>query len=216
MSEDIINAQYDVEKKSRMKKFYESNKILIYSISSFLILSLIIFAIYFIKIEKNRILLSDNYIMAKIYLENDEKSKATDVLKKIILENDPAYSVLSFFLILNQNLIQDHKKVLSLFDYILENNNFDNEVKNLLIYKKAIYNSNFTNEAELLKNIKPLLNNDSLWRPHALLLAGDFFVSKKEYLKAKDFYTQILSIKNLEKNFYDQAFYQLSLIANDR
>ena len=96
----------------------------------------------------------------------------------------------------------------------MENNSFEKEVKNLLIYKKAIYNSNFTSEAELLENIKPLLNSDTLWKPHALILAGDFFVSKKEFLKAKDFYTQFLSIKNLEKDLYDHTFYQLSLIAN--
>ena len=120
-----------------------------------------------------------------------------------------------FFLILNQNLISDYKELSVLFDHLLANNKFEKEVRNLLVYKKALFNSNFVNESELLEGIKPLLNKDTLWRPHALLLLGDYFVSKGEYLKAKEFYTQILSINNLQKDLYDQAISQLTLIAND-
>ena len=102
-----------------------------------------------------------------------------------------------------------------MFDHLLENNKFENEVRNLLIYKKSLFNSNFTNESELLEEVKPLLNSETLWRPHALLLLGDYFVSRGEYLKAKEFYTQILSINNLQKDLYDQAISQLTLITND-
>jgi len=216
MADDIINAQYDIEKKSKIKRFYEDNKILIFATSFILIIGLIISVIYIKKIEKNKVLISEKYIMSKIYLQNDEKDKAKNILKEIIFSNDSTYSSLSLFLILNQNLIEDRNEILSLFDHVLENNNFDKELKNLLIYKKALFNSNFTNEFELLENIKPLLNDDTLWKPHALLLAGDYFASKNENVKAKDFYIQILSIKNLEKYLYDQAIYQLSLITNDK
>ena len=102
-----------------------------------------------------------------------------------------------------------------MFDHLLENNKFENEVRNLLIYKKLLFNSNLTNESELLEEVKPLLNSETLWRPHALLLLGDYFVSKGEYLKAKEFYTEILSISNLQKDLYDQAISQLTLITND-
>ena len=64
-------------------------------------------------------------------------------------------------------------------------------VRNLLIYKKLLFNSNLANESELLEEVKPLLNSETLWKPHALLLLGDYFASKGEYLKAKEFYTQI-------------------------
>ena len=84
-----------------------------------------------------------------------------------------------------------------------------------MIYKKALFYSNFVNESELLNGIKPLLNTENLWKPHALLLLGDYFVSKKEYLKAKEFYTQVLYIKNLQKDLYDQARSQLVFITND-
>ena len=212
MAEDFIQAQYDITKKSKLRKFYDSNKILI--ISSVLILIILIgsFSFYLQNKEKKRILLSENYVRAKIYLANGNKSEALSVLKKVIFANDQIYSTLCFFLILNENLINDYKELSDLFDFVLENNNFEKEVRNLLIYKKALFNSNYMAESELLSDIKPLLNNETLWKPHALLLLGDYFVYKKEFLKAKEFYKQILIIKNLQKNLYDQAIFQLSLI----
>ena len=215
MVENFIQAQYDITKKSKLKKFYEANKILIFSSILILIISFTSFSFYLKNKEKNKILLSENYVKAKIYLESGDKGEALNILKKVIFANDSTYSTLCFFLILNQNLIDDHKEVSALFDHILKNNNFEKETRNLLIYKKALFNSNFITESELLEDIKPLLNNDTLWKPHALLLLGDYFVYKNEYLKAKEFYKQILSMNNLQRNLYDQAIHQLSLISND-
>ncbi len=215
MTENFIEAQYDITKKSRIKRFYDSNKILIFSSILIIIISLASFIFYLKNVEKNKILLSENYVKAKIYLEDGNKSEATNMLKEVIYANDSTYSTLSFFLIINQNLIDDYAELSTLFDHLLENNRFEVEIKNLLIYKRALFNSNYITETELLEDIKPLLNNETLWRPHALLLLGDYFISKKEYLKAKEFYTQILSINNLQKNLYDQARLQLSLIRDD-
>ena len=98
---------------------------------------------------------------------------------------------------------------------MLNNNKFEEEVKNLLIYKRALFNSNFISESKMIDDIQPLLNTETFWKPHALLLMGDYFVEKKEYIKAKEFYTQILLIKNLQRDFYDQAKSRLILISND-
>ena len=215
MPENLFEAQYDITKKSKLKKFYESNKILIFSSILILIIFFGSLSFYLESIEKKKLLLSENYVQAKIYLESGDKIAATNMLKNLIFSNDPVYSTLSFFLILNQNLISEHQELSVLFDHLLENNKFENEVRNLLIYKKSLFNSNLTNESELLEEVKPLLNSETLWRPHALLLLGDYFVSKGEYLKAKEFYTQILSINNLQKDLYDQAISQLTLITND-
>ena len=94
----------------------------------------------------------------------------------------------------------------------MENNKFEKELRNLLIYKKALFISNSIIESELLETIKPLLNTDTLWKPHALLLLGDYFMSKGENIKAIEFYQQILSINNLHKDFYNQAKSQLVII----
>ena len=215
MSEDLFTTQYDVTKKSKLKRFYESNKIYIFSFILLIIISLGSFSFYLENKEKKRILLSDNYLKSKIYLESGDKNKAVNLLKELIFANDSTYSPLSLFLIINQNLITDYEELSSLFDHLLENNKFSEEIKNLLIYKKALLSSNFVNESELLKSIKPLLNNDSVWKPHGLLLLGDYYVSKSQYIKATEFYQKVFTIKNLHNDLYNHAQSQLARIPNE-
>ena len=215
MAENLFEAQYDLTKKSRIKKFYESNKIFIFSFILILIILFGSFIFYLENQERKKILLSENYIQAKIYLENGNKNEALNTLKKVIFANDSTYSTLSFFLILNQNLISDYKEISALYDHLLENNNFEKELRNLLIYKKSLFSSNSVSETELLETIKPLLNTDTLWKPHALLLLGDYFMSKGENIKAREFYQQILSMNNLHKDLYDQAKSQLVIINHE-
>ena len=215
MTENLFEAKYDITKKSKLKRFYESNKVLIFSSIFILAILLGSFSFYLENKEKKRIMLSENYVQARIYLENGNKSKAVSILKKVIFANDPTYSTLCFFLILNRNLVTDYNELLVLFDHLMDNNKFEKEIRNLLIYKKSLLNSNFINESKFLDDIKPLLNNETLWKPHALLLIGDYFVSKREYIKAKEFYTQIFLIKDLQKDFYDQARSKLIFITNN-
>jgi tetratricopeptide (TPR) repeat protein len=215
MNENLFEARYDVTKKSKIKKFYESNKILIFSTILVLIIAIASVSFYSEFKEKKKTLLADNYIEAKVYLENADKNIAKDILKTIIFANNSTYSTLSLFLILNENLIVDREELLRLFNHVLENNKFEKEVQNLIIFKKALFQSNFVSKLELLETVKPLINNETLWRPHALLLLGNYFVSKKEYLKAKEFYTQILSLKGLHKELYEQARSELVFITND-
>tara|TARA_Y100000590_G_scaffold183222_1_gene208751 strand:- start:1610 stop:2257 length:648 start_codon:yes stop_codon:yes gene_type:complete len=215
MPDNLFETQYDITKKSRLQKFYESNKIIIFSTIIILIILLGSVTFYFENVKNKKIKLSEDYIQAKIYLEEGDKTKALNLLKEVIFSNDPTYSALCFFLILNQNLITDYKEISTLFNHILENNKFEKEIKNLLIFKKALISTNFANESELLEVTKPLLNEETLWKPHALLLLGDYFLSKNEYLKAKEFYTKIFSIKNLQKDIYEHARSQLAIITND-
>lgn len=215
MEENFSEIQYDVTKKSKFKKFYESNKILIFS-SVFILIAIIGFLTFSLeKKKKDKILLSENYIQSQIYLEEGKKNEAKQILKKIIFEDDDTYSILGLFSILDNNLITEPEELIKLFNHVLENNKFENEFRNLLIYKKALIQSNFAKEAELLEVLKPLINQETLWKPHALLLIGDYFSSKKEYSKAREFYSQILSIRGLHQDLYNQARLKISLIAND-
>tara|TARA_B100000315_G_scaffold215745_1_gene215221 strand:+ start:2433 stop:3080 length:648 start_codon:yes stop_codon:yes gene_type:complete len=215
MTENFIEAQYDVTKKSKLKKFYEKNKIFIFSFIFILVFAFGSFSFYLENKEKKRILLSENYLQAKIYLEGGNKNKAIDILKEVIFANDSTYSTLCLFLIMNQNLITDYRELSALFDHLLEKNKFSKEERNLLIYKKALLNSNFVDESEMLKSIKPLINTDTFWKPHGLLLLGDYFVSKGEYIKATEFYQEIFIINNLHNDLYNHARYQLSIISNE-
>ena len=215
MNENIINNEQNLSLKGKLVNFYEKNKFLVYS-SIFSIIVLIIFSFFYIKNKENKqMFLAENYIDAKIFLENGEKNKAKETLKGIIMGNDSTYSALALFLLLNENLAADQKETLEMFDYILKNNKFEKELEDLIIFKKALFKSNFINESELLKVIKPLTSSDSIWKPHALLLLGDYFFSKNQYLKGKEFYIKVLSLKNLHNNLYDYAQSQLILIDNE-
>ena len=67
---------------------------------------------------------------------------------------------------------------------------------NLIIYKKALYNSDFETENNLLKMLSPIINSDSIWKPHALYLLGEYFLAKNEKQKSKEFFETILLLEN--------------------
>ena len=215
MNENFISGEYDVTKKTKLRKFYDDYKILIFSIISMFILIIASFNIYSYLQNKKKITLSKKYVNAQIYLQKNNKNEALRILNEIINSNDATYSTLSLFEIVNEKLITDNEKVSELFTQVLTNNKFDKEVKNLIILKKGIFETSFNDEQKILKTLNPLINENTLWKPHALLLAGNYFASKGENIKARDFFTQILNIENLNKKFTDQAKYQLKLILND-
>jgi len=199
-----------------LREFYESNKIWIFSTIFAFIFIVASYSYYKDSKERKKILLSENYIQAKVYLESGNKAKALETLKNITFSNDATYSILSFFMILKENLITDNNEISKLFDHLLQNNKFDKEIENLLHYKKALFKSNYVNEEKFLEEVRPLLNSkESLWKGHGLMLIGDFYFSRKEYIKAKDFYTQILTIKNLNPELYEQTKVKLINIANE-
>ena len=215
MDKNSFETQYDVTKKSKLGKYYEENKVLIFSTVLILVIAIVSISYYFEVKEKKKILLAESYIEAKVYSENGDRNKAKNILKTIIFANDSTYSTLSLFLILNESLIIEQNELLDLFDQVLKNNKFEKEVRNLIIFKKALFQSNFVSESELLEALNPLVNTETLWKPHALLLLGDYFFSKKEYFKAKEFYIRVLSLKDLHKDLYKQATSQIMLIVND-
>ncbi len=215
MDENLYKAEYVVSKGNKINNFYKKNKNYIFiSIAVFIA---IIGSITFYLESKNekKVLLASNFIEAKIFIKNNEKNKAKDILKTIVYADDSTYSALSLFIILNEKLIDNKKNLSNMFDHVLKNNKFDKEIKNLIIFKKSLFESDFIKKEELLKNLNPLITEDSLWKPHALFLLGDYFFVKKDLNEAKKYYSQILSLKNLDTNLYEQATMQLAYIANE-
>ena len=209
MNDDITQKQDTPTFKSKVINFYNNNKVTIFSFVIILLI-ILISAVYLVENNKSkRVALANSYIEAKVYLANNDKEKAKSILEGIIFSNDSTYSTLSLFLYLNENLTADPEKLVSLFNQVLENNKFEKEVKDLIIFKKALVQSNFVNESKLLKTVNPLIKEETIWKAHALILVGDYYVSNKEYLKAKEFYKQVLSIKNLHQNLYLHAQTQL-------
>ena len=201
---------------NKFVKIYNNNKAIILSSVISLLIILVSFAFYFEGKKKKNLVLSEKYIVAKIYLAQAKKSEAKDILKEIIFSNSSTYSTLSLFLILENNLIDNKDELLILFDHILENNKLEKEIKNLFIYKKALFMSDNISESNLIVVTRDLINTETLWKPHALLLLGDFFASRKESRKAEEFYGKILSLKNLNKDMYDLARSRILSISNGK
>ena len=57
-------------------------------------------------------------------------------------------------------------------------------------------NSDFAKENDLLKILNPIINSDSIWKSHSLYLLGEYFLSKNEKKKAKEFFEKILIVEN--------------------
>ena len=84
MNENIFEVQYDVTKKSKFKRLYEKYKILVITFLTMLIILIISLFFYLEFKEKKRISITNNYIKAKIYLDNKKKQEATTILKELI------------------------------------------------------------------------------------------------------------------------------------
>ena len=212
MNENFTENQI-TQNTNRFVKIYKENKIIIYLIVFIFSITTASIAFYLNAAEKKKIFISDEYLKAKIYIKEKKHDDAKKILKEIILSKNNTYSTLSLFLIIDEKLIVDNEEILELFEKILENNKLKKEIKNLIIFKKALFMSDFTNENELLTSINPLIIGKSIWKPHAIILLGDFYVNKKEYIKARDFYTEILNMKNLRKETYEHAISQLLFIS---
>ena len=83
------------------------------------------------------------------YSENTKDNTVKDLVK-IINKNDPTYSLLSLYFIIDNKLITDQEKINSLFDVLIDKTSLDEEIKNLVIYKKSLFNADMVQENDLL------------------------------------------------------------------
>ena len=195
MDEDIsiIDTKTRNEK---IKNFFINNK---NKILTFLILIIVIFISFFgFKEYENskRKQISDAYNAAIIDYSNRDLDSIKERLKIIIKEKDPTYSPLSLYFIIDNKLTENQKEVNDLFDILINKTSLEKEIKNLIIYKKALYNADTVNEGELLAILNPLINSKSVWKSHGLYLLAEYFYSKNEKKKSKEFFNQILNVEN--------------------
>jgi hypothetical protein len=196
MDEDIsiINTQ---TKNQKIKDFLIQFKKQI--ISLFVIILLIVFS-YFIYVDfqkKNKIKIADKYNQAAIDYHSGNKANTKKDLIEIIKEKDKTYSPLSLYFLLDNKIITENNEINELFDTIINEINLEKEIKNLVIYKKALFNSEFETENNLIKILNPIMNSESIWKPHALYLMAEYFYYKNEKQKSKEFFQKIII---LEKN----------------
>ena len=184
----------------KVKNFFINNKKkLIVGISIIFILLIGYFSFNEIK-KKNKINLANKFNLSKINFKTEDRNKTVEELTNIIKQHDTTYSPLALYFLIDNDLIKNKNKVNILFDELINKTNLDDEIKNLNIYKKGLFNSNFASENELLKILNPLINSESIWKSHALYLVAEYFYTKGESQKAKEFFEQILTLTQANKD----------------
>ena len=194
MDEDISIIDTNT-RNEKIKNFFIKNKKKIIGI----ILSIIIIIISYYSLEKikekNKIKLANQYNSTIMNFDNDDKETTIKILTNLVKERDITYSPLALYFLIDNDLIDNRNDLNILFDELINKTNLDREIKNLIIYKKALFNSGFESENNLLKILEPLISSNSIWESHALYLLAEYFYSKNEKQKAKEFFNKILILE---------------------
>ena len=135
MEEDIsiINSNTRQEK---VRSFFVNNKNKIISIIVILVI-ILVGAYSFDSYKTNKKKEISNKFNSTT-LTHSENTKETTVknLVEIINEQDPTYSPLSLYFIIDNKLISNQSEINSYFDILIEKTSLDKEIKNLVIIKK--------------------------------------------------------------------------------
>ena len=214
MDEDLTITNTNT-RNDKIKNFFVNNKgKLISGIIILIIIAICVFTYdkYLINKKKE---ISDKFNSITIDYSEKTKDKTSNSLIEIINKKDPTYSLLSLYFIIDNNLISDKNQINTLFDILIKETSLDKEIKNLVIYKKGLFNADEINENELLSILSPLIKSESIWKSHALYLLAEFFYSKNEKQKSKDFFNQILNLKNSNPDILKEAQKRLNRDLSD-
>jgi hypothetical protein len=214
MEEDIsiINSNTRNEK---VRNFFINNKNKI--ISTIVVLIIILVGAYSFDSYKTNKKKEISNKFNSITLTHSENTKeiTTKNLVEIINEQDPTYSPLSLYFIIDNKLISNQSEINSYFDILIEKISLDKEIKNLVIYKKALFNCDQAQESDLLNILNPLINSESVWKSHALYLMAEYFYSKDQKQKSKEFFNQIASLEDANPDIKLQAQKRLNRDLSD-
>ena len=204
MDEEISIINNETAKEKTIK-FFKNNKKKLIVLLIILILIPFSFFSYQIYLDKNKEKISSRYNLAVTKFEKGNNLEIKKVMIEIINSKDETYSPLALYFIIDNNIEATNEEINRYFDIIINDINLDIEIKNLNIYKKGLFNSSFISENELLLILKPIINSDSFWKPHALILLGEFFLDKNQNQKAKEFFSQVISIEMANEKLKTEA-----------
>ena len=208
----IINSNSRSEK---VRNFFVNNKNKIISLVVILIVVLV-GAFSFEKYQTNKKKeISNKFNSTTISYSEKTKELTAKKLVEIINEQDPTYSPLALYFIIDNQLISNDIEINSYFDILIDEISLDKEIKNLVIYKKALFNADQAQESELLNMLNPLIKSESVWKSHALYLMAEYFYSKDQKQKSKEFFNQIVSLENSNSDIKLQAEKRLNRDLSD-
>ena len=154
--------------------------------------------------------ISNKFNSTTLTHSENTKDKTVQNLVEIINKKDPTYSPLSLYFIIDNELISNRSDINSYFNILIEKTSLDKEIKNLVVYKKALFNADQATESDLLNILSPLINSESVWKSHALYLIAEYFYSKDQKQKSKEFFNQIISLENPNSDIRLQADQRLN------
>ena len=184
----------------KIKNFFINNKknlIIGFSIIIFIVIGF--FSFEEVKNQK-KIKLANQFNITTINFKTEKKQTTIDQLIELINANDSTYSPLALYFLIDNNLIENKNEINSLFDELINETSLDEEIKYLIIYKKGLFNSDISTENNLLQILNPIINSKSIWKSHSLYLIAEYFYSKGQKQKAKEFYNQILILSNANQD----------------
>ena len=204
MDEDIAIIDKNT-RNERIKNFIFNNKKILISFVVVIIVFLLSFFVYDEYKEKKKIEISDQYNSLIIEYTEENKELTKKGLIELINKKDPTYSPLSLYFIVDNSLISEQSKLNKLFDIVIDEISLEKEIKNLIIYKKALFNADNSSENQLIEILNPIINSESIWKSHALYLMAEYFYSKNEKQKSKEFFNQIIDLKNANQDLRIEA-----------
>ncbi len=199
----------------RIKNFLIHNKKRILIFLGLIVFLLLLFFGYGEFKENNKIKISDRYNSLTIQYNEQNQQTTLDGLEQLVLEKDSTYSPLALYFIIDRKLTLDKEKINTYFDVLINDTSLDKEILNLIIYKKALYNADTISEIDLLNILKPITNSESVWKSHALYLIAEYFFSKDQKEKSKEFFQQITELENSNPDIKNQALKRINRDLSD-
>ena len=199
MEEDIAIIDKNTRNEKIRNFFINNKKQIIISISAIILIIFGYFAYGDFK-NKKRIKIAERYNSVTINFISGNKTSVKSELIEIIEEKDTTYSPLALYFIIDNDIETTNKEINKYFDSLINEVKLDEEIKNLIIFKKGLFNSDFETENNLISILSPLINSKSVWKSHALYLMAEYFYSKDQKQKAREFYNQIISLEDSNEN----------------
>lgn len=199
----------------RIKNFLIHNKKRILIFLGLIVFLLLLFFGHGEFKENNKIKISDRYNSLTIQYNEQNQQTTLNGLEELVLEKDSTYSPLALYFIIDRKLTQDNEKINTYFDVLINDTSLDKEILNLIIYKKALYNADTISEIDLLNILKPITNSESVWKSHALYLIAEYFFSKDQKEKSKEFFQQITELENSNPDIKNQALKRINRDLSD-
>ena len=199
---DIINNETKKEKYINFLKNNKKKLVGLLCLILFIILSYFSYTSYKVGQKED---IAEKYNVAALNYNSNNISKTILNMKEIILKRDKTYSPLALYFLIDNNLVIPNSEINEYFDIIINDTSITPSNKYLNIYKKTLFNADFVSEQELLSIINPVLKEENAWKSHALYLMAEYYYENKQFNKSKEFYNNIIFLKDGNQNIKLEA-----------